>query len=61
VLDGFTNREGWAFYASRQILPNTELSLELFMSDELENGLPFVNSVTAAERLRLRSDVIVKF
>jgi hypothetical protein len=61
VLDGFTNREGWAFYASRQILPNTELSLELFMSDELENGLPFVTSVTAAERLRLRSDVIVKF
>ena len=31
------------------------------MSDELENGLPFVTSVTAAERLRLRSDVIVKF
>ena len=61
VLDGFTNREGWAFYGSRQILPNTELSLELFMSDELENGLPFVTSVTAAERLRLRSDVIVKF
>lgn len=61
VLDGFTNREGWAFYGSRQVWPNTELSLELFMSDELENGLPFATSVSAAERLRLRSDVIVKF
>jgi hypothetical protein len=61
LLDGFTNREGWAFYASRQILPNTELSLELFMSDELETGLPFAISVAAAERLRLRSDVTVKF
>jgi len=61
LLDGFTNRKGWAFNASRQILPNTELSLELFMSDEIESGLPFVVSATAAERLRLRSDVIVKF
>jgi hypothetical protein len=61
VLDGFTNREGWAFYGSRQVWPNTELSLELFMSDELETGVPFNTSVSAAERLRLRSDVIVKF
>ena len=61
VVDGFTNREGWAFYVSRQILPGTELSLELFMSDELENGAPFATSVTSAERLRLRSDVNVKF
>jgi hypothetical protein len=61
VLDGFTNREGWAFYVSRQILPGTELSLELFLSDELETGAPFSTSVTSAERLRLRSDVNVKF
>ena len=31
------------------------------MSDELETGVPFATSVTAAERLRLRSDVNVKF
>ncbi|MBM4385982.1 MAG: putative porin [Deltaproteobacteria bacterium] len=61
VLDGFTNREGWAFYGSRHVFPNTELSLELFLSDELETGIPFATSVSAADRLRLRSDVIVKF
>ena len=61
LTDGITNREGWAFYAARQILPNTELSLELFVSDELQNGAPFATSVTAAERVRLRSDVSVKF
>jgi len=31
------------------------------MSDELETGLPFAISATAAARLRLRSDVTVKF
>jgi hypothetical protein len=31
------------------------------MSDELETGPPFAISVNAAERLRLRSDVTVKF
>jgi hypothetical protein len=33
---GRANREGWAFYASRQNSSNAEPWLELFMSGELE-------------------------
>ncbi len=61
VTDGFTNREGWAFYGARQIFPNTELNLTLFMSDALENGPAFSTSVAGSERFRLQSDVVVKF
>ena len=61
VTDGFTNREGWAFYATRQIFANTELTLELFMSDALEESLPFATSIANSDRLRLRTDVQVKF
>jgi hypothetical protein len=62
LTDGYTNREGWAFYATRQVLPNTELTLELFMSDALdESALPFGVSIANSDRLRLRTDVTVKF
>ena len=62
LTDGFTNRNGWAFYATRQIFANTEFTLELFMSDALDETSPlFDTSVTDSERFRLRSDVVVKF
>jgi hypothetical protein len=61
LVDGFTNREGWAFYATRQLFPNTDLTLELFMSDALEEAALFSTSVANSERLRLRTDVSVKF
>jgi hypothetical protein len=61
LTDGFTNREGWAFYGTRQILSSTELTFELFMSDALDSSLPFGVSVANSERFRLRSDVVVKF
>ncbi|HEY8121150.1 MAG TPA: putative porin [Myxococcota bacterium] len=61
LTDGFTNREGWAFYGTRQVLPNTELTLELFVSDALDTSALFSTSVANSERFRLRSDVVVKF
>lgn len=61
LTDGFTNREGWAFYGTRQVLPNTEFTLELFLSDALEKSPLFSASVADSERFRLRSDVVVKF
>jgi hypothetical protein len=62
LFDGFTNRKGFAFYGAREILPGTELNLTLFMSDELEDDLPgFEESVGDADRLRLQTDLIVKF
>jgi hypothetical protein len=61
LTDGFTNREGWTFYGTRQIFPNTELTLELFVSDPIEESAPFATSVADSERIRFRTDVLVKF
>jgi hypothetical protein len=62
VFDGFTNRKGWAFWVVREILPNTELGMELFLSDELQSNLPaFTTSVRNADRVRFRTDIQVKF
>jgi hypothetical protein len=61
LTDGFTNREGWAIYATRQIFANTELSLTLFASDALDTSAPFATSVANSERFRLQTDVAVKF
>jgi hypothetical protein len=61
LTDGFTNREGWTLYGTRQIFPNTELTLELFVSDPIDESAPFAISVADSERIRFRTDVLVKF
>jgi hypothetical protein len=61
-LDGITNRRGLAFYGARQILPNTDLNVTLFVSDAIEDALPdFTESVDGSERLRLLTDLVVAF
>lgn len=59
--DGFANRKGWAVYATREILPNTELSMQLFVTDEIRESSSFETSVSGAERLRLQTDLLVTF
>jgi hypothetical protein len=62
LFDGFTNRKGWAFYGSREILPNTELTVTFFVSDELRpSTTSFPTSVSGADRMRLQTDLLVKF
>ncbi len=62
LTDGITNRDSWTLYVVRQLFPNTDLTLELFLSDEIEDDVPpFDESVADARRYRLRSDVQVKF
>ncbi len=62
LFDGFTNRKGFTVYGSRQILPNTDLNVTLFKSSELRSGLPvFARSVGNADRIRLQTDIVVKF
>lgn len=62
LFDGFTNRKGFTVYASRQVLPNTDLNVTFFKSDELRSGLPtFTRSVSNADRMRLQTDLVVKF
>ena len=62
ITDGFSNRGGWHVYGKRQILPNMDFSVELLWSDPVRRSLPdFETSVANSERIRLRTDVVVKF
>lgn len=65
VLDGVTNRKGWYFYASRKLWPATEVKLEVFDGEEIEDDGgalgPFVESIRDADRTRFRTDFIVEF
>ena len=62
LFDGRTNRKGWTFYGSRQILPNTDLNVTFFVSEPLRETIPdFANSVSRSDRMRLQTDLVVKF
>ena len=61
LFDGFTNREGFAFYGAREVAKNTELNLTLFWSEEIEDDPAFAVSTMEGERLRLQADLIFKF
>src|SRR5262245_51911792 len=45
LFDGFTNREGFMFYLSREIAKNSEFKLTLFNSDSIEDDAPFAASL----------------
>jgi hypothetical protein len=62
LFDGFTNREGFALYVIREILPNTDLSLTGLFSNDIEDDIAsFGVSVPGAERFRLQADLEVRF
>ena len=63
LLDGFTNRKGWAFYVAREILPNTELGVHALRERPDPRPRPprFDTSVSGADRVRLQTDLLVKF
>ena len=61
LFDGFTNREGYTVYASKQIWKNTDLNLTFFMGEEIEDDIVFSNSTVEADRMRLQTDIVVKF
>jgi len=71
LFDGFTNRHGWVVYVRRALTSHTDLNVELFRSEELEDtgafagcGVacgPFVTSISDADRYRFRTDVQIHF
>jgi hypothetical protein len=63
MMDGLTNREGWAFWGKRRLLPNTEASFTLFFgTDAIDDDLPgLLPSLVGAERVRLQTNVEVFF
>ena len=61
LTDGKTNREGWTLYGSREIYRNTELGITLFMSEEIEASPLYSNSIGGSDRVRIQTDLKVKF
>ena len=62
LLDGVTNRKGWAVYISRQIFRNTDLNFSAFVSEPIQTDVPpFGASVPASKRVRTMLDVAMKF
>lgn len=62
LVDGETNREGFAFQGMRQILPHADFIVTLFLSDALDDTLPdFEDSVGGSRRMRLQTDLVVGF
>lgn len=73
LLDGYTNRKGFGFYAARQIFSNTDLNFAVMWSEAIEDqyfdadgGDPgdagvFDASVENSDRIRLQADLVVKF
>ncbi len=67
ISDGRTNRVGWTLYGSRQLNPNMDFGVTLFMSDEIETGPAFNgqhifrNSLENSDRIRIQTDLNLKF
>jgi hypothetical protein len=72
IFDGTTNRQGFAFWVSRALMPNADVALELFASEEIEDtgafddcaaGAcgPYENSISNSDRVRGRLDLELKF
>ncbi len=71
LFDGSTNRKGWAIYGAKQILASTDLKFTLFLGEPLEDDImvldsggelqPYEPALKNSDRMRLQTDVIVKF
>jgi opacity protein-like surface antigen len=67
LFDGNTNRKGFAFYGSKQILPNTEITLTTFWSKPSNKDAGYAigddggSSLDKANRVRVIADMKFKF
>jgi hypothetical protein len=61
LFDGRTNRKGFAFYGSKQILENTEIGLTTFWSKPSNESAGFDDSLDKANRVRVMADMKFKF
>jgi hypothetical protein len=66
LFDGRTNRKGWVIYGAKRILANTDLQFKLFLGEPLEDDITidgelYEPALENSDRIRLQSDVVVKF
>jgi hypothetical protein len=61
LFDGRTNSKGWAIYGAKQVLANTDLKFKLFLKEPLDDQILHAPAVVNSDRIRIQSDVVVKF
>jgi len=65
ILDGYTNREGFAWVLRRYLFEGVEFRYTAFLSDYIQEGAPlqppYDVSVAGADRFRMRADLIFQF
>ena len=61
VLDGTPNRQGYMGVIERQLVENVDLALRGFVSDRIEGGAAFADSIPGSKRFRGQADVTFKF
>jgi hypothetical protein len=61
VLDGTPNRKGYMAVIERQLFESVDLALRGFVSDRIEGGPAFADSIPGSERFRGQADVTFKF
>ncbi|MCP5041901.1 MAG: hypothetical protein GY944_12805 [bacterium] len=61
VLDGLTNGESWMVYLTRQIFTNTDFQLVTYISEPLDDDVARLQDETLNDRVRIQTNVIVKF
>jgi len=59
--DGLTNRKGFVWSATRSVMKNADVILTAFLSDSIENGAAYVNSLAGSDRFRLQANFVLSF
>ena len=61
VFDGRSNGKSWQVYVKRQILENTDFTIESFFSEPLDDDVIAFQEAAPNDRVRIRFDITVKF
>jgi hypothetical protein len=61
LFDARTNSKGWAVYGSKQIYSHTDLKFTLFLGEALDDDITWPAAVEDSDRVRLQTDLVVKF
>lgn len=61
VLDGTSNGKSWLIAATRQIWTNTDFHVRAYFSDELDKDVSALQDKSPTDRVRVQTNVVVKF
>lgn len=61
IFDGTTNAKGWAIYGVKEVYSHTDLKVTLYLGDPLNDDILWGPSVANSDRVRMQTDIVVKF